>query len=116
MNRVLSQAGPRRFNTSTATPPSAGRKPSRSGAGEASLAHAIGRISQNQISEPCAARFKRRRDSERIWFCQKTTAPQLPFLRICSVVHNASPVFEERIHSKRLVSIPHVLKACACGM
>lgn len=116
IKKALSQTGPRRFNTSTSTPPGAGRMPSRNEAGEASLALAIGRINQNQISAPCAAKFKRRKDSDRTWLCQKTTAPQLPFFRICSVVHKASPVLAGRIHNNRVVSIPHNLNASECGI
>lgn len=90
--------------------------PKRKNAGDASLAAAIGRINQNQISALCAARLRRRKDSERIWFCQKTTAPQLPFFKICSVLHNASPVDDGLSHNNRRVSIPHSLKARDCGI
>ena len=100
---------------SMATPATAGRRARRSGAGDASPQQAIGRISQNQVSVVWAARFSRRKDSARTFDCHRITAPQLPFLSICSLVHNASPVLLARIHSSRLVSMPQVSQAIACG-
>ena len=107
--------GPRRLTMSMETPASAGRSANRSGAGDESLAQAIGRMNQNQVSVVWAARFSRRKDSPRTFDCHRMTAPQLPFLSICSVVQSASPVLFARIHSSRLVSIFHVSQAIACG-
>lgn len=115
-NRRSSTAGPRRLRTSMATPPTAGRSPSRNGAGDGSALAAIGRISQNQVAVLCAAKFKRRNDSARMLFCHNTTPPHDPFFSTISVDQSASPVEAAVIHSRRLVSIPQERNAMACGM
>lgn len=84
---------------SALTPPEAGRSATRSGAGDASAAHDMGRMSQHQVSVDWAARLSRRKLSLRIFVCQKMTAPQLPLRKICSVDQSASAVLDARIHS-----------------
>ena len=68
---VSFRIGPRRLMTSTTMPPSAERTPSRSVAGEASVALASGRTSRNSVSVACAARCSLRSASARTCCCQK---------------------------------------------
>ena len=116
MNRWSSEVGPRRFKISTMAPPWAGRTPRRSGAGEASSAAAIGRSNQNQISLPCAAKCSLRSDSARMLFCHSSTAPQLPFFKICSAAHNASALDVGRSQSRFNGSTHQCRAAIACGI
>lgn len=100
---------------STETPPSAGRSAIRRGEGDASAAAASGRMSHSHVSVNWAARLSRRRDSARTFDCHNMTAPQLPFLRICSAAHNASAELPGRNHSTLRSFTCQERQAIACG-
>lgn len=110
-----SHVGPLRLMMSADTPPMAGRSAMRKGDTEASAAAAKGRTSHNQVSVLCAARFSLLSDSGRTFDCQITTAPQPPFLRICSAAHKASAELcglnQRRLRSLRC----HERHAIECG-
>ncbi len=115
-DRDSSFVGPRRLMTSMTRPPAAGRRPSRNVAGEASAAHAKGRINKKSTSEDWAARCRRRSASERMCCCHRSSAPQLPVRKICSALHNASAVFGARMRSTLSTGRPRYASACALGV
>lgn len=106
---------PRRLMKSMAMPCWAGRRPRRSGLGDASCAAASGRTIQNSMSVSCAARCRRRSDSVRAWVCQNSIAPQLPLRKTCSALHKASAVEPALIHSRCSGGKPHSVHAAICG-
>jgi hypothetical protein len=92
MNKLVALVGPRRFKNVRSTPPRAGVTDSRSGAGDASCAHASGRKRNTQPSVSAAARLSRLRLSLRTCVCHNKTADAPKFLRTVSAAHNASAV------------------------
>jgi hypothetical protein len=60
-NSGSSRTGPCLFTNPMLTPPRAGVRLSRSGAGEESVEAASGRIMKNNVSPACAAKCRRRR-------------------------------------------------------
>gem|GEM_PF-6176896 len=87
---------------------------SRKGAGDASRVVASGRTMKNNDSDACAARCRRRNDSGRTWFCQKSSAPHVPALRTCSAAHSASAVLGAFSNIMLSQVRPHQAKAVGC--
>ena len=111
----MSRCGPRRLTKPMLTPPAAGRRLRRKGAGDASCALDKGRNMKNSVSPHCAARCSRRRLSLRAWFCHNNKAPQLPLRKTCSAAHKVSALRVLRIQTSWDGGKPSAASASACG-
>ncbi len=114
-NSASARGGPRRLTKESRIPADAGRRASRSAAGDASCSCASGRIIHSVVSLPCAARCNRRSASGRICACHRISAPQLPLRRICSALHSASALRAALIHNSRSCGRPQTDQAAVCG-
>lgn len=115
MDSCSARMGPLRLTTSMTMPPPAARTPSLSVAGDASAALASGRTITKSVSEDCAARCSRLRDSARTCCIQRITAPQLPVRKACSVDHSASALRVGRRSNSLSSGSPRYAKARPLG-
>jgi hypothetical protein len=113
------RCGPRRFTNSMDTPSTAGRMARRSGEGEASCADVNGRTMKKRVSEDCAARWRRRNDSCRTWFCQNTRTLQVQVQvqarSVCSAAQSASAVRSGCMTIQRSSGTPQFARASELG-